>query len=154
MSNSRNNIAANLRHLRSVNRLTQEEVAEKIGVSRQAVAKWESGETLPDILNCEALAELYDVSLNDLVRYDSEAEGFPIPPKNKHIFGVVTLGERGQVVLPKKARDLFELQPGDSLVVLGDSSPAAPGIAVVDSKSFLRMTGQAVESIFGEKGEK
>jgi AbrB family looped-hinge helix DNA binding protein len=154
MSNPRSNIAANLRFLRNKHRLTQEEVAERIGVTRQAVAKWESGDTLPDILNCEALAELYDVSLNDLVRHDTETEGMPIPPRNKHLFGVVTLGERGQIVLPKKARDMFGLQPGDSLVVLGDTSPAAPGMALVDSKSFLRMTGQAMESIFGDKGEK
>jgi AbrB family looped-hinge helix DNA binding protein len=153
MNNPRNNIASNLRFLRSQNRMSQEEVAEKIGVTRQAVAKWENGDSLPDILNCEALAELYDVSLNDLVQYDPEDEGMPIPPKNKHLFGVVTLGERGQIVLPKKARDIFKLQPGDTLVVLGDTNPATPGMALVDSQSFLRMTGHAVESIFREKGD-
>ena len=115
MNDSRKNIAANLRYLRSKQRLTQEAVAERIGVTRQAVAKWENGESLPDIVNCQALAELYDVSLDDLVRHDAEAEGIPIPPKDKHIFGLVTLGERGQVVLPKKARDTFQLKPGDSL---------------------------------------
>lgn len=143
--NRSNNIAANLRYLRNRSRLSQEEVAEQIGVTRQAVAKWENGDTLPDILNCEALADFYDVSLNDLVRYDSELQGMPIAPKNKHIFGTVTLGERGQIVLPKKARDIFKLKPGDTLVVLGDTNPATPGIALIDSKSFLRMTGQAME---------
>jgi transcriptional regulator with XRE-family HTH domain len=111
MNNSRDNIASNLRFLRSQKRLTQEEVAERIGVTRQAVAKWERGESLPDLLNCEALAELFDVSLDNLVRYDSEQEGLPIPPKDKHLFGVATLGERGQIVLPKKARDTFNLKP-------------------------------------------
>lgn len=153
MSNPRSNIASNLRFLRTQNRMTQEEVAEKIGVTRQAVAKWENGDSLPDILNCEALAELYGVSLNDLVRYDSEQEGMPIPPKNKHLFGVVTLGERGQVVLPKKARDTFGLKPGDTLVVLGDTNLPTPGMALVDSQSFLRMTGHAVESILKGKGD-
>lgn len=143
--NRSNNIAANLRYLRNRSRLSQEEVAEQIGVTRQAVAKWENGDTLPDILNCEALADFYDVSLNDLVRYDPELQGMPIAPKNKHIFGTVTLGERGQIVLPKKARDIFKLRPGDTLVVLGDTNPATPGIALIDSKSFLRMTGQAME---------
>ena len=95
MNDTRSNIAANLRHLRKANRMSQEEVAEKIGVSRQAAAKWENGDSLPDLVNCEALADLYDVSLDDLVRYDAEAEGMPIPPRNKHLFGVVTLGERG-----------------------------------------------------------
>jgi AbrB family looped-hinge helix DNA binding protein len=154
MKNKKSNIASNLRHLRNQTRLSQEEVAEKIGVSRQAVAKWENGDSLPDIINCEALADLFDVSLNDLVRYDSEKEGIPIPPKDKHIFGVVTLGERGQISLPKKARDTFKLQPGDTLVVLGDTNPASSGIALIDSQTFLRMTGQAVDYIFKHKGER
>ena len=141
MNSSRSNIAANLRFLRQRSGMTQEEVAERIGVSRQAVAKWERGDSLPDILNCDALAELFDVSLNDLVRHDPEVEGLPIPPRNKHIFGVVTLGERGQVVLPKKARETFNLQPGDSLVVLGDTTPATRGLALIESATFMQMTG-------------
>ncbi|WP_312815119.1 helix-turn-helix domain-containing protein [Sedimentibacter sp.] len=148
MNNSKNNIAANLRYLRARRRLSQEEVAEKIGVTRQAIAKWENGDSLPDILNCEALADLFDVSLSDLVRYDPEQKGVPIGPKNKHIFGTVTIGERGQIVLPKNARDTLKLQPGDTLVVLGDSSPATAGIALVSSNAFLRMTGDTVDVFF------
>lgn len=148
MNNPKKNIAANLRYLRNRHSLSQEEVAEKIGVSRQSVAKWENGDSLPDILKCEALADLYDVSLNDLVRHDPEEEGLPIPPKNKHIFGLVTLGERGQIVLPKKARDTLNLKPGDRLVVLGDTSPTNAGIALVDSQTFILMTGQVIDNIF------
>ena len=59
----------NLLNLRKINKYSQEYVAEQIGVSRQAVAKWETGETTPDIVNCKALADLYDVSLDDLVNY-------------------------------------------------------------------------------------
>ncbi|NLM97127.1 MAG: helix-turn-helix domain-containing protein [Halanaerobiaceae bacterium] len=150
MNNSKNNIAANLRFLRNRNGLSQEEVAEKIGVSRQAVAKWENGDSLPDILKCEALADLYDVSLNDLVRHDPEKEGLPIPPKNKHIFGVVTLGERGQIVLPKMARDTLNFKPGDRLVVLGDTTPGNAGIALVDSQTFILMTGQLIDNFLKE----
>ncbi len=146
MNNPKKNIAANLRYLRNKHGLSQEEVAEKVGVSRQAVAKWESGDSLPDILKCEALADLYNVSLNDLVRYDPEEEGLPIPPKNKHIFGVVTLGERGQIVLPKEARDTLNLKAGDKLVVLGDTNPTRAGIALIDTKTFLLMTGQVIDN--------
>lgn len=146
MNNPKKNIAANLRYLRNKHGLSQEEVAEKVGVSRQAVAKWESGDSLPDILKCEALADLYNVSLNDLVRYDPEEEGLPIPPKNKHIFGVVTLGERGQIVLPKEARDTLNLKAGDKLVVLGDTNPPRAGIALIDTKTFLLMTGQVIDN--------
>lgn len=145
MKNSKKNIAANLRYLRNRLGLSQEEVAEQIGVSRQSVAKWENGDSLPDIIKCEALADLYNVSLNDLIRYDPEKSGFPIPPKNKHIFGMVTLGERGQIVLPKLARDTFNLKPGDRFIVLGDTSPTTAGIALIDSNSFLHMTGQVLD---------
>lgn len=105
----------------------------------------QEGDSLPDILKCEALADLYNVSLNDLIRYDPEKSGFPIPPKNKHIFGMVTLGERGQIVLPKLARDTFNLKPGDRFIVLGDTSPTTAGIALIDSNSFLHMTGQVLD---------
>lgn len=151
MNNQKNNIASNLRHLRAQRNISQEEVAEQIGVTRQAVAKWENGDTLPDILNCEALADFFDVSLNDLVRHDAQHAGMPIGPKNKYLFGTVTMGERGQIVLPKKARDTIGLKPGDTLVVLGDTSPATAGIALVDSQAFLRMTGHAVEGFFARE---
>lgn len=142
------NIAANLRHMRTAKGVSQEEVAEWIGVTRQAVAKWENGDSLPDIMNCEALADYFDVSLSDLVRHDPERQGMPIPPRNKHIFGTVTIGERGQIVLPKKARDTLGLKPGDTLVVLGDTNPMTAGIALISSDTFLRQTGSAVDSFF------
>lgn len=41
-------------------------------------------------------------------------------PKGKHIFGTVKVGEKGQIVIPKEARQVFGLSPGDSLLVLGD----------------------------------
>lgn len=51
-----------------------------------------------------------------------------VMPKGKHIFGTVKVGERGQIVIPKEARELFDIQPGDMLLVLGDEEQ---GIAVV-----------------------
>jgi len=144
MNNTNNNIALNLRHLRTVARMTQEDVADRIGVSRQAVAKWENGDTLPDILNCEALANLFDVSLNDLVRHNPEQEGLPIGPKDKSIFGTATINERGQIVIPKKARDVLRLNAGDTLIVLGDTNPITSGIALISEEMFHRRTGGAL----------
>lgn len=138
MKKSSNYISQNLTTLRQYHKYSQEEVAEKIGVSRQAVAKWEIGETVPDILNCDALAALYDVSVDDLIHYSQEDERMPIPPRGKHLFGTVKVGERGQVVLPKKARDLFHIKPGDLLVVLGDENPESAGIALVPGDTVLR----------------
>lgn len=146
MDTPKKNIAANLRYLRNTCKMSQERVAEKVGVTRQAVAKWENGESLPDIINCEALAELFDVSLNDLVRFDPQQAGHHIAPKDKHIFGTVTIGEKGQIVLPKKARDTLNMKTGDTLVVLGDSNPATAGLALISSETFLRTTGKAVEN--------
>ncbi|WP_167392951.1 helix-turn-helix domain-containing protein [Paenibacillus ihbetae] len=120
-------ISMNLKSMRKLHRLTQEEVAEKIGVSRQAVAKWENGETVPDIQNCLALAELYDVVLDDLVKSSDQHVKIGIRPKGKHMYGMVKVGDRGQIVIPKKARDIFDIRPGDRLVVLGDE---AQGIAI------------------------
>lgn len=126
----------NLLNLRKVNKFSQEYVAEKIGVSRQAVAKWESGETTPDIVNCKALADLYDVSLDDLVNYENDNLGLGVPPRGKHIFGVVKVGEKGQIVIPKKARDVFDIKPGDGLVVLGDEEQ---GMALMKASAMMTM---------------
>ena len=48
--------------------------------------------------------------------------------KGQHIFGTVKVGEKGQIVIPKEARRIFGLKPGDTLLVLGDE---AQGLAVV-----------------------
>ena len=58
---------AKLREHRKNRGMTQEEVASKIGVSAQAVSKWESGECLPDCFNLKALGEVYSISLDILL---------------------------------------------------------------------------------------
>lgn len=138
----------NLAFLRKVNRMTQEELAEKAGVSRQALAKWESGETVPDLEKCRVLAETFGVSLDDLANYEpTENNGLSIPPKGKHVFGVVTVGDKGQVVIPARARKLFSIQTGDRLIVLGDE---AQGLALLKADAFLDMARQIRESMTGE----
>lgn len=54
--------------------LTQEAVAEKLGVSRQTISKWELDETLPDIRQSKRLAMLYRVTLDALIDFDIEAQ--------------------------------------------------------------------------------
>lgn len=153
MKKQTNMISQNLTALRQYHKYSQEEVAEKVGVTRQAVAKWESGETVPDILNCDALAELYDVSVDTLIHYDQEKEHMPIPPRGKHLFGTVKVGERGQIVLPKKARDLFQIKQGDLLVVLGDENPESAGIALVPGDTVLRNIAFLQDMLSDEKEE-
>lgn len=128
-------LSENLLNLRRLHGFSQEDVAERIGVSRQAVAKWENGATTPDINNCAALARLYDVSLDELVSFESgEAHGLMVPPKGKYLFGTVTVGERGQIVIPVKARRIFHLDPGTELLMLGDIEQ---GLALVRTDHFL-----------------
>ena len=127
----------NIVRLRKLNQMTQEDIAEAVGVSRQAGAKWESGETIPDIEKCKLLAELFGVSLDDLANYEPEDNmGLDVPPKGKHLFGMVTVGDKGQIVIPARARKLFDISPGDQLVVLGDESQ---GMAIIKAKDFLNM---------------
>lgn len=127
----------NLLQLRKMNRLTQEDLAEKLDVTRQAIAKWESGETVPDLDKCKTLAEIFNVSLDDLANYEPEENlGLHIPPKGKHLFGIVTVGEKGQIVIPAKARKTFSISVGDQLVVLGDETQ---GLALMKSDDFLHM---------------
>ncbi len=69
-------IANRLVNLRKEKGLSQEQLAEKIGVSRQAVSKWERSEASPDTDNLIMLARLYEVSLDELLRTEDE---IPLP---------------------------------------------------------------------------
>ena len=142
------NIHKNLIFLRKSNHMTLEQVADHINVSRQAVAKWESGGSIPDLLNCAALADLYDVSVDDLVYFDGGAEKVSIAPKGKHFFGTTVIGERGQSVIPKQARNLLNLKPGDTLAVLGDENPGTKGIALIPSELFLKATQEVMDTFY------
>ena len=142
----------NISMLRSVNGYSQEEVAEKIGVSRQAYAKWEKGETVPDVERCQKLAELYGVTIDSLVNYSDKIGTTTLTPgpKGKHIFGTTKINDPGQVVIPKKARELFGINNGDSLVVLGDE---AEGIALIKADIFEKRLNDTWNSIKQEISE-
>ena len=137
--------ADNLTMLRKINDLSQEELAEKIGVSRQTLSKYETGESLPDIEKCRAIADAFNVSVDDLISYekdDSESMGLGVPPKGKHVFGMVKVGDKGQIVIPAKARKIFDINPGDNLIVLGDEGQ---GIAIIKEKGLLGLLSMAAK---------
>ena len=67
-----------------------------------------------------------------------------IRPKGKHILGTVTVGSKGQIVIPKKARDVFDIHPGDTLMLIGDE---AQGLAIVTNRDVSRF----FEHILGGK---
>lgn len=127
----------NLVQMRKLLQLTQEDIAEKLGVTRQSVAKWEAGESIPDLDKCKQMADIFGVSLDDLANYEPEENlGLGVPPKGKHLFGLVTVGDKGQIVIPAKARKIFEISTGDQLVVLGDEGQ---GLALVKASNFLSL---------------
>ncbi len=137
----------NIINLRNAYNYSQEEVAEKIGISRQAYAKWEKGETIPDIEKCALLAKLYNTSIDQLYADTEQISGIPeidaIPPgpKGKHIFGTVTINDKGQIVIPKKAREIMGYKPGDNLLILGDESS---GLAIMKASDFIKGAFEAI----------
>lgn len=70
-----------------------------------------------------------------------------VPPRGKHLFGVVTVGEKGQIVIPKQARKIFHIEAGDRLVVLGDE---AQGIAMVKAEEMMHFLNR-VQQAMGEQ---
>lgn len=67
-------LGKSLFHARKKCGFSQEDVAEKLGVSRQTVSKWETDETIPDIRQSKKMAVLYKMSLDDLIDFDLERE--------------------------------------------------------------------------------
>ena len=142
-------IDMNIKHFRKRCGLTQEQLAEKLSVTRQTLAKWENGEASPTIDDCIRMADIFDITINDLAAGMKEEELDFVAPKGKHIFGLVTVGERGQIVIPKDAREVFSISPGDKLLVLGDEKQ---GIAIVKADAFQRFASFILDSL-KKKGE-
>ena len=128
-------IGMKLKRLRNKKGYSLEYVAEKLDVSRQTIAKWENNETLPDILKSKALAALYDVSLDLIVTGEDE---LPNEARTgKYVFGIATVGERGQIVIPQKARKVFNISSGDQLLIIGDINQGIGIIKVDDLTDYL-----------------
>lgn len=67
-------LGSSLYHAWKKSGLSQENVAEKLGVSRQTISKWETDETLPDIRQSKRLAVLYHMTLDELIEYDFDEQ--------------------------------------------------------------------------------
>ena len=103
MQNS--SVSAHIREHREKAGLTQAQLAEAVFATRQTVGNWERGATLPDIQSLQLLAGVFGVTVDDLINYEKkDSLGLEVPPKGKHIFGMVKVGEKGQIVIPAKAR--------------------------------------------------
>ncbi len=63
--------------------------------------------------------------------------------EGKYIFGVVKVGEKGQIVIPRDARKVYDIKPGDALIVLGDQR----GMAMLKTEIFQSAVDQAMEGL-------
>lgn len=87
----------NLIELRKINNMSQEDLASQIGVSRQTLSKYETGESLPDIDKCSALAKVFGITVDDLINYDKEENMGVRFPKGKYMFGMVKVGDKDRL---------------------------------------------------------
>ena len=127
-------IGKNIQIFRKQMNMTQETLAERVNVARQTIVKWESGESSPDLETAGRIAEVLQVSVDDLVNTQEGEVESDRKMKGKHIFGLVTIGDKGQIVIPARARRVFGLRPGDQLMVLGDENQ---GLALVNAGFFM-----------------
>lgn len=109
----------NIKKLRKQKGLTQEQLAEKLNITRQSVAKWEKGESIPDIYSIMGLSEIFNITIDEIVRYllDKQIKN---NDEGKYVFGTVKVSEKGQILIPKRAREIFNINSGDYLIFLGD----------------------------------
>ena len=131
-------IAENIKYLRKREGISQEEFAERFGVSRQSVSKWESGESTPDITKCLEIAQYYDISIDMLVSAPLGGQDVTLnTSEGRYIFGIVKVGDRGQVVIPKHAREVFKIKAGDRLMVMGDTAKGGIALAKISIGRFI-----------------
>lgn len=86
------NVSTNIAKLRKYHNYTQLELAEKIGYSDKSISKWERGEALPDLIVLVKLANLFDVSLNDLILDDSIKLKKKLNKKRKALITILSFG--------------------------------------------------------------
>ena len=159
-------IAKRLADRRRAAGFTQEELAEKLGVSRQAVSKWECSESSPDTDNLISLARLYDVSLDDLLYTDVERDCVDAA-------GGQGVGEEGGAEEPDAAgrADTHADEgaddghaPGDDPATVDDAAESREGdgtthigldgIHVEDGKDYVHINWRdGVNVIDGKKGD-
>ncbi len=71
-------------------------------------------------------------------------------PKGHHIFGTAKVGDRGQIVIPKEARCFYGIQPGDTLLILGDSES---GLIVTKPEVLEQVAQQILGNVKKESTE-
>lgn len=120
----------NLIQLRKEEDFSQEEIAEKLNVSRQTISKWESGLSTPNLDQLILLSKILKTSIDELAHGHLEKESIP---EGKFAFGILKIDEKNKITIPETAMKIFELKAGDSLILLGDEKK---GLALVPPNLF------------------
>lgn len=97
-------IGDKLKEARLKKNMTQEEVAEKIFVSRQSISNWENNKTYPDIGNVIALSDLYEISLDELLKGSDNfmkhlEESTDLVKSNKKLIGIIIIALLTMVII-------------------------------------------------------
>lgn len=88
----RNNFAKNLTKLRKYNKLSQQELAKKLSYSDKAISKWELGDNIPDIITLHKVAELFNVSVDELISPNVSISKSAVTKKNRIIITAISSG--------------------------------------------------------------
>lgn len=144
-------IGTNLKYLRQKKGMTQEGLAELLGVSPQAVSRWENDSAYPDITLLPGLALLFDVSVDTLVGMDEIRRGEAVASLHGDIHRLVETGEIEEAI--RLARKSVKRYPGDTglLVTLGETlahagDPGAVAEAITLFKRALAMDGVSMKA--------
>lgn len=111
-----------IKRLRQSNRLTQDEMAQKLFVTRQAVSRWENGETLPNIDTLRIISRIFDIPINNLVDVKTLPGGTSGEINAQRFLGFADVYDNNRPAVPKQAVDIIEGYLGhvpESVVDLG-----------------------------------
>lgn len=123
------NFSEKLRVIRKNEGLSQEQLAEKIGVSRQAITKWETGKGLPDVENMVIIAEIFKMTLDELLR-DSASASRQEPEKPVFV---------SETIYDIDCEKHFDINIGNASVVTLSSG--------TDEKLHIRLSSETLENL-------
>ncbi len=137
-------LAEKITLLRKMNGLSQEELAEKLGVSRQSISKWESAQSVPDLKRILAMSELFSVSTDVLLKEEEELSNLPVP----------VMGSDQELPMERSEKDeeplrLVSLEEASEFLRLNQEAAGRIAIGVmlcILSPVVLLMLGNAAEA--------
>ena len=135
--------AETLKSLRMEKEMSQRDLAERIYVTRSAIAKWENGESIPDIMRCSQLAEIFDIDMDNVASMFIQRDiNKAMNAKRKFIFGKCRI-KHNRIVIPEDAQRVFGLKDGDELLLVGDIKQGMALIPISGVDDFVTQLDNA-----------